>query len=118
MEDPRWPGYRHNIHSFFHRALDQMPWYRELELERRGAEYLEPELNVALLLKSGDALCWWSEFERTAESFAQFSARDAATLRAYLAHMSLRLSSWSAVHHDEATTARWLAHSQMWLNRA
>jgi phytoene dehydrogenase-like protein len=72
---------RHNIHSFFHRALDQMPWYRELELERRGAKYLEPELNVALLLKSGDALCWWTDFERTAESFAQFSARDAATLR-------------------------------------
>ena len=44
--------------------------------------------------------------------------RDAATLRAYLAHMSLRLSSWSAVHHDDATTARWVAHSQMWLDRA
>jgi len=44
--------------------------------------------------------------------------RDAVTLRAYLAHMSLRLSSWSAVHHDDATTARWLAHSQMWLDRA
>lgn len=81
VEDPRWPGYRHDIHSFFHRALDQMPWYRELELERRGAKYIEPELNVALLLKSGDALCWWTDFERTAESFAQFSARDAATLR-------------------------------------
>ena len=80
IEHPRWPGYRHNIHSFFHRALDQMPWYRELELERRGASYLEPELNVALLLKSGDALCWWTDFERTVESFAQFSARDAATL--------------------------------------
>ena len=81
MEDPRWPGYRHNIHSFFHRALDQMPWYLELELERRGAKYLEPALNVALILKSGDALCWWTDFERTAESFAQFSARDAATLK-------------------------------------
>jgi Ser/Thr protein kinase RdoA (MazF antagonist) len=44
--------------------------------------------------------------------------RDAATLRAYLAHMSLRLSSWSAVHHDDGTTSRWLAHSQMWLDRA
>jgi phytoene dehydrogenase-like protein len=81
VEDARWPGYRHNIHSFFHRALDQMPWYRELELERRGARYIEPELNVALLLKGGDALCWWTDFERTAASFAEFSARDAATLR-------------------------------------
>jgi phytoene dehydrogenase-like protein len=81
VEDPRWPGFRHNIHSVFHRAIDQMPWYRELELARRGARYVEPELNVALVLKSGDALCWWTEFEKTAESFAAFSARDAATLR-------------------------------------
>jgi len=58
-----------------------MPWYRELALERGGARYVEPELNVALLLKSGDSLCWWTDFERTAESFAQFSAHDAATLR-------------------------------------
>jgi hypothetical protein len=43
--------------------------------------------------------------------------RDTATLGAYLAHMSLRLTSWSAVHDDDATTARWLAHSQMWLDR-
>lgn len=81
VEDPRWPGFRHNIHSVFHRAIDQMPWYRELELARRGARYLEPELNVALILKSGDALCWWTEFEKTADSFAAFSARDAASLR-------------------------------------
>ena len=44
-----------------------MPWYRELELERRGARYLEPELNVALILKSDAALCWWTDFERTAK---------------------------------------------------
>jgi hypothetical protein len=44
--------------------------------------------------------------------------RDAATLCAYLAHMSLRLSSWSAVHHDDGTTDRWIVHSQMWLDRA
>lgn len=81
VEDPRWPGFRHNLHSVFHRAIDQMPWYRELELARRGARYVEPELNVALILKSGDALCWWTELEKTAESFAAFSARDAASLR-------------------------------------
>ena len=55
-----------------------MPWYRELGLAARGAKYLEPELNVALVLKSGDALLWWTDFEKTAQSFAQFSARDAA----------------------------------------
>jgi phytoene dehydrogenase-like protein len=81
IEDPRWPGFKHNIHSVFHRAIDQMPWYRELDLARHGARYVEPELNVALILKSGDALCWWTDFERTVESFAAFSARDAARLR-------------------------------------
>jgi phytoene dehydrogenase-like protein len=81
LEDPRWPGFRHNIHSVFHRAIDQMPWYRELDLARHGARYVEPELNVALVLKSGDALCWWTDFERTTQSFAAFNARDAATLR-------------------------------------
>src|SRR5688572_855408 len=58
-----------------------MPWYRDLDLAQRGARYIEPELNVALLLKSGDALCWYTDFEKTAASFAAFSGRDAARLR-------------------------------------
>jgi phytoene dehydrogenase-like protein len=81
VEDPRHPGFLHNTHSFFHRAIDRMPWYRDLELARHGAQYIEPELNVAMVLKSGEALCWWTDFEKTAESFAQFSQRDAAALR-------------------------------------
>ncbi|MFN0172156.1 MAG: phytoene desaturase family protein [Bryobacteraceae bacterium] len=81
IEDSRRPGFLHNTHSFYHRAINQMPWYRDLELERLGARYLEPELNVALLLRNGDALEWWTDFERTAASFARFSPRDAATLR-------------------------------------
>ncbi len=84
MEDPRHPGFLHNTHSFFHRAVNQMPWYRDLELERQGAVYLEPELNVALLQSAangGGSLQWWTDFEKTAASFAQFSKKDAATLR-------------------------------------
>ncbi|MCI0423917.1 MAG: NAD(P)/FAD-dependent oxidoreductase, partial [Acidobacteria bacterium] len=81
VEDPRHPGFLHNTHSFFHRGLTQMPWYGDLELERHGAVYLEPELNVALVLKSGEILEWWKSFEKTEESFARFSRKDAATLR-------------------------------------
>ena len=36
-EDPRNPGFLHNTHSFFHRAITYMPWYHDLELERRAA---------------------------------------------------------------------------------
>jgi len=81
MENPRHAGFLHNTHSFFHRGLNQMPWYRDLELERHGAVYLEPEFNVALILKSGQVLEWWTSFEKTVESFARFSRRDAETLQ-------------------------------------
>jgi phytoene dehydrogenase-like protein len=81
VENPRHPGFLHNTHSFFHRAMTAMPWYGELDLERHGARYVEPELNVALILKDGRSLQWWTDFERTYESFAQFSRRDAEALR-------------------------------------
>src|SRR5436309_16083318 len=83
-ENPRVPGFFHSTHSFFHRAITTGPWYRDLELERHGARYIEPELNVAMLLRDGRSLEWWTDFERTAESFAQFSARDAAALRRWV----------------------------------
>src|SRR6185503_17600014 len=80
-EDPRQPGFLHNTHSFYHRAISQMPWYTDLELETHGARYVEPELNVALLLKNGESLEWWTDFEKTYESFSRFSRRDARVLR-------------------------------------
>lgn len=80
-EDPLHPGFLHNTHSFYHRAITQMPWFRDLELERHGARYLEPELNVALLLRNSEALEWWTDFEKTCDSFACFSKRDAGRLR-------------------------------------
>src|SRR5262249_10674058 len=82
--NPRHPGFWHNTHSFFHRAATAMPWYRDLELERHGARYVEPELNVALILPDGRVLHWWTDLERTADSFAEFSPRDAATLRRWV----------------------------------
>ena len=81
IENPRLPGFRHNIHSFFHRAVTAMPWYRDLELQRHGARYVEPELNVALILPDGRSLQWWTDLDKTVASFAEFSRKDAAALR-------------------------------------
>ncbi|MDP3069585.1 MAG: NAD(P)/FAD-dependent oxidoreductase [Opitutaceae bacterium] len=81
LENPRLPGFTHHPHSFFHRAITQMPWFRDLELERHGIRYLQPELNVAMLLRDGRALEWWTDLDRTAASFAEFSQRDADALR-------------------------------------
>jgi phytoene dehydrogenase-like protein len=81
MENPHLPGFTHHPHSFFHRAITRMPWFRDLELARHGVRYIEPELNVAMLLRDGRALEWWTDFERTAASFAEFSRKDANALR-------------------------------------
>ena len=81
MEDPRHPGFFHNTHSFFHRAITSMPWYADLALDRHGVQYIEPELNVALLTSDGRVLEWWTDLEKTVESFASFSRRDAETVR-------------------------------------
>ena len=84
LRTEEWPagsGFLHNTHSFYHRGVTRMPWYAGLELERRGARYLEPDFNVALLLADGRSLAWWTDFERTAESFERFSRRDAEALR-------------------------------------
>lgn len=81
VENPRLPGFWHNTHSFFHRAITTAPWYRDLELERHGAQYIEPDLNVAMILRDGRSLQWWTDFDKTCESFARFSTKDAAALR-------------------------------------
>src|SRR5260221_11710762 len=56
MENPKHRGFMHNTHSFYHRALNHMPWYRDLELERHGGTYLEPDLNVAFLFSNGGSV--------------------------------------------------------------
>ncbi|MBT3344385.1 MAG: NAD(P)/FAD-dependent oxidoreductase [Gemmatimonadetes bacterium] len=81
-----WPagsGFLHNTHSFYHRALTQMPWFDELDLANHGAHYIEPELNVAMLLRDGSALEWWTDLDRTVAAFAHVSPVDADRLQVW-----------------------------------
>jgi len=80
IENPRVPGVLHNPHSFYHRAMNRMPWYRDLDLESRGVRFLEPELNVAMILRDGRSLQWRTKLEDTLDSFAEFSKKDAEAL--------------------------------------
>lgn len=80
IEHPADSGFLHNIHSFFHRGVTKLPWYRELDLARHGAAYLQPDLNVTMICRDGRSLQWWSDFDKTVASVATFSACDAATL--------------------------------------
>jgi phytoene dehydrogenase-like protein len=80
-EFPEHPGHRHNTHAVFCRAISSQPWFRDLELEKHGVEMIEPAMNVAVMTADGDVLQWWTDFEKTFQSVARFSRRDADTLR-------------------------------------
>ncbi len=81
-EDPRYPGFLQNTHAFFQSAITAMPWYADLELERHGARYIEPELNPALITSDGRALEWWTDI-------AQPSNRSRALADAMLRHCAV-----------------------------
>ena len=85
IENPRLPGFLHNTHSFFHRAITTMPWYTDLELEGHGARYIEPALNVAMVCPDSRVLKWWTDLDRTLESVATVSRRDADVLAGWIA---------------------------------
>ena len=89
VEDPRYPGFLHNTHSFYHRAITHMPWYRDLEIERHGGCYIEPDLNVALVREDGDVLEWWTDFRTDGRVF---QAVQHARCR-YTSELARRLSS-------------------------
>ncbi len=83
LEDPRHPGFLHNTHAFFQRAITAMPWYADLALERHGARYIEPELNVALLTRDGGCarvVDRYRKDRRIVRALRQPRRRDAAAL--------------------------------------
>lgn len=78
-EDNAHPGFYHNVHAVFLRAISATPWFRDLELESFGARLIEPEVNLALHLEDGRCFVVHRDAERTARSLARFSQKDADT---------------------------------------
>ncbi len=82
-ENPRFPGFWHNVHSNNHRGLCDLMWYRDLELARFGQEYIRLPVSAAMLTRDHRAIVWYAnEPEKTAASIGRFSARDAETFLA------------------------------------
>src|SRR5919205_1791134 len=80
-EDPRAPGFWHNIHSVFHRGAKGLPWFDDLGMAGFDVEYVAPELGVSMLLPDGHSLRWYADLDRTCASLAEFSQSDARTFR-------------------------------------
>ena len=81
-EDLTIPGFIHNSHAVYHLMVDYAPPYQDLKLEQDyDVRYVYPELQFAMPLSDGKCLCLYKDVERTCQSLAGFSRRDADTWR-------------------------------------
>ena len=76
------PGYLHNTHAVYMMMADYAPVYADLQLqEKYGLEHIYPSLQVAFPLSDGRCICLYSDLERTCESIARISKKDADSYR-------------------------------------
>lgn len=80
-EEVTIPGYKHNLASVFHGILHLGPVYKDLELEKYGAEYIWPDAQVAAVFKDGKCLVFYRDLDKTCREIARFSQKDAETYR-------------------------------------
>jgi phytoene dehydrogenase-like protein len=74
-------GYYHNTHAVYHMMVDYAPVYDDLELEKYRCRYVYPDLQVAMPFADGKALCLYSDVNRSCDSIARFSSKDAESYR-------------------------------------
>ncbi|MHC8380502.1 phytoene desaturase family protein [Pseudomonas sp. LB3P14] len=80
------PGFLNDICSVAHTMLQANPLLRndELELQSKyGLKYVNPEKMTAAIFEDGRVLEFYTDMERTCESIAQFSQRDAEAYRRF-----------------------------------
>ena len=77
------PGFAHNLHSYFHDTINIMPSYTDLKLEEHNARYYCPPVQAGMILPDGRSLCFYDSdnLDKTCESIARFSSKDAKTWR-------------------------------------
>jgi phytoene dehydrogenase-like protein len=80
------PEYYHNTHAIYKMMVDYAPVYRDFALEEAyGVEHIHPELQVAMPFEDGRCLCIHRDVEKSCQSIAEFSPKDAESYRA-MAH--------------------------------
>lgn len=81
-EEVTIPRFLHNTHAIYFMMVDYAPPYKDLMLEEEyKLKHIYPALQFALPLSDGRALCLYSDVEKTCNSIAQFSKKDADTYR-------------------------------------
>jgi phytoene dehydrogenase-like protein len=65
------PGFEHDVCSAVHTMGILSPFFRTLELERHGLEWIRPGASIAHPLDDGPAVLHWRSLERTCEGLGR-----------------------------------------------
>jgi len=72
------PDYYHNTHAIYKMMVDYAPVYKDFALEEKyGVKHIWPEVQVAMPFSDGRSLCIHRDVEKSCQSIAQFSQKDA-----------------------------------------
>src|SRR5690554_5135483 len=80
------PGYLHDTHSVAHTLIQGNPLLVNDELglkSKYGLKYINPDKMTAAFFDDGSVLEFYSDLDRTCESIAKFSQKDAVAYRAF-----------------------------------
>ncbi|MBI4334024.1 MAG: NAD(P)/FAD-dependent oxidoreductase [Chloroflexi bacterium] len=75
-------GYLHNTHAVYMMMVDYAPVYQDFKFEEQYlCKHIYPSMQFAMPLSDGHCLCLYSDLERTVQSIAKFSQKDANAYR-------------------------------------
>lgn len=80
------PGYLHDWHSAVHVLIQANPLIRNDELgliSKFGLEYVHPDAIVSTVFDDGDSIVTYSDLDKTCQSIARVSPRDAEAYRRF-----------------------------------
>ncbi|TAK35023.1 MAG: NAD(P)/FAD-dependent oxidoreductase [Chloroflexota bacterium] len=81
-EEVTLPQYLHNTHAIYHMMVDYAPPFQDFQLqETYKLRYVHPDVQFAMPLGDGRSLCIYRDVDKTCDSIARFSARDAESYR-------------------------------------
>jgi phytoene dehydrogenase-like protein len=76
------PGFLHNTHAVYMPMVDYAPPTKDLKLDEvYDLKFVHPPLGMAMPFADGSSLCLYSDVDKSCESIAQFSPKDAETYR-------------------------------------
>jgi hypothetical protein len=99
-EELTLPGFHSDTHAIGYQMANLSPLPHELGLHRYGFELLHPEIGFSQAFPDGTSISVFRDIERTCDSIARFSARDADAWRTLCSRFAAAADQIAAAIHS------------------